>query len=354
MSGCDVVRDVKNTLLIALTYVATVIGAGFASGQEILSYFVVYGKKSIYSLMGVCVLFVVCALCVMLRVDKNDINGFGEYICSIAPKKACSFIKICVMLFMLVSFCSMVSGSGELFYSALKTSRVFGMCTMMLLCVVVFWFDIKAILTVNAILAPIMAVSLFLLGIYSFVFRDVATFGSGLITSLCKNYIVSGLIYASYNLLSAIVIIAGLKDVITSKRVCIGASIIGGGALFIISASIWVAIKLYYGKIVLGEIPLLSIVSRNGKTIEIIYSLSLYFSMFTTAISCGYGVFNYLMTSLKIKKLTAIIILIAVSCPILFLGFSGIVKYVYSLFGYLGIILIVYVLCDGVKMMGEK
>ncbi len=354
MSGCDLVREVKNTLLIALTYVATVIGAGFASGQEILSYFVVYGKKSIYSLMGVCVLFILCALCVMMRVDKNDINGFDEYICSIAPKKACNFIKICVMLFMLVSFCSMVSGSGELFYSSLKINRIFGMGAMMLLCVVVFWFDIKAILTVNAVLAPIMAVSLFFLGIYSFVFRDVATFSSTLVTSLCKNYIISGLIYASYNLLSAIVIIAGLKELITKRSVCIGASVIGGGALFIISIAIWASIKLYYGKIILGELPFLSIVSRNGKMLEIIYSLSLYFSMFTTAISCGYGVFNYLMTSLKIKKLTAIIILIAASCPILLFGFSGIVKHIYSLFGYLGIILIVYVLCDGVKMISEK
>ena len=33
----------KNTLIVAFTYVGTIIGAGFASGQEIKKFFVDYG-----------------------------------------------------------------------------------------------------------------------------------------------------------------------------------------------------------------------------------------------------------------------------------------------------------------------
>lgn len=189
------------------------------------------------------------------------------------------------------------------------------MAAMLLACAVVFFFDLKGILTVNAVLAPIMAVSLFVLGVMSFVFRDTAVFGSGILARLCDNFIVSALIYASYNLLTAIVILAQMRQIVTKKRVALGAAVIGGAALFIIALAIWAAIGLYYGKIELGEMPFLTIVARRGDIMRILYSVVLYFSMFTTAISCGYGVLEWLRHTFRIKKLTAIVVLIAVSCP---------------------------------------
>ncbi|HBT48846.1 MAG: hypothetical protein XD49_0570 [Caldanaerobacter subterraneus] len=43
---------------IAATYIGTVVGAGFASGQEILQFFVYHGKKGILGLLIVTLLFV--------------------------------------------------------------------------------------------------------------------------------------------------------------------------------------------------------------------------------------------------------------------------------------------------------
>ena len=255
---------------------------------------------------------------------------------------------------MLASFCTMAAGSGELFLSGFGVAPIYGMAAMLLACAVVFFFDLKGILAVNAVLAPIMAVSLFVLGVVSFVFRDTAVFGSGILSKLCGNYIVSALIYASYNLLTAIVILSQMRQMVTKKRVALGAAVIGGAALFIIALAIWAAIGLYYGKVELGEMPFLTIVARRGDVMRILYSVVLYFSMFTTAISCGYGVLEWLRHTFRIKKLTAIVVLIAVSCPVLTLGFSSIVQNVYSIFGYLGLVLIVYVLADGVRMLSEK
>ncbi|MBE7026615.1 MAG: hypothetical protein E7410_03520 [Ruminococcaceae bacterium] len=347
-------KEVKNTFLIAGTFIATVIGAGFASGQEILSYFVVYGKKSIYGLMIVCVLFILCALCVMLRTYKDDINGFDEYMSVVSGTKSRIFIKACIMLFMFASFCSMTAGNGELFFENFKCERFVGAFVMMLVCFVIFLFDLKGILTVNAVLAPIMTISLFVLGLCTFTFRDQTVFANGVFVRLCENYVVSALIYASYNLLTVIVILSEMRPLIIKKSVCYAASTIGGSALFVIALSMWAAIKLYYGKIALSDIPFLTIVSRGGEGVKMFYSIILCFSMLTTAISCGYGVIEWLVSTLKIKKLAAIMILIAASYPVLLLGFTGIVRNVYSIFGYLGLVMIVYILADGVRMMNGK
>ena len=352
--GVICLKDIKRIFLIAGTYVATVIGAGFASGQEILSYFAVYGKRSIYGLAIVCVLFILCAMCVMLRIYKDDIGGFDEYMSVVSGKRMGIFIRICVTLFMFATFCSMAAGSGELAYDIFKDGRVYGIAAMLIMCTIVFLFDLKGILAVNAVLAPIMAVSLFTLGLYTFIFRDTAVFAQGIASKLCDNYVTSALIYASYNILTAIVILAQMRPVISRRRVCIFSSVLGGGALFVIALAIWGSISLYYGMIPLGEMPFLTIVARRGNFLRMLYSAALYFSMLTTAISCGYGVIERLKSVFGIKKLTAVIILIAASCPVLTLGFSDIVKNVYSVFGYMGLALIVYVLADGVRMMGEK
>lgn len=347
-------KEIKNSLLIAGTFIATIIGAGFASGQEILSYFVIYGKSSIYGLFIVCALFVLCSACVMLRISNAGIGSFDEYMNIIAGNGIGTFIKLCVTLFMFASFCSMAAGSGELFCAAFGSDKSIGIFAMLCVCTIVFLFDLKGILAINSILAPIMCVSLFFLGLYTFLFRDVETFGSGIIEQVCKNYITSSLVYASYNILTSIVILAEMKNLITKKRVCIISSVIGGTTLFVIALVMWASLMLYYTKIPLGSMPFFTLVSRHGEIVSYLYSTVVYLSMLTTAVSCGYGVIRWLGDRLKIKRLSSIILTIALSLPIIFLGFEGIVKNVYSIFGYLGLILIVYILSDGVRLMSGK
>ena len=55
-------RNIRNILSVVCGYVAAVIGAGFASGQEIISFFVKYGKYSIIGVLLSCVIFSVFAI----------------------------------------------------------------------------------------------------------------------------------------------------------------------------------------------------------------------------------------------------------------------------------------------------
>ena len=74
-------RNIRNVLSVVCGYVAAVIGAGFASGQEIISFFVKYGKYSIIGVLlfvryffGVCV----CGFIGMCR--KKNIETYSDYL----------------------------------------------------------------------------------------------------------------------------------------------------------------------------------------------------------------------------------------------------------------------------------
>lgn len=40
-----------NTFKVAATYMGTIVGAGFASGQEVLQFFAVYGRTGLWSIL---------------------------------------------------------------------------------------------------------------------------------------------------------------------------------------------------------------------------------------------------------------------------------------------------------------
>ena len=351
--------ELKNILMLAGLYISTVIGAGFASGQEILSFFVVYGKKSAPGLVLVSIIFALCGSCVMYRVYRSKLNNFGEYMQHIAGKKTAAAVELCTVLFMFAGFSSMAAGSGALMQNYPDWHYIYGVLIMIALCSLVFLFDLKGILAVNAILAPVLCIGLITLGISAFLSHDAPVFASDIITwvgsgTLIKNWLVSAIIYSAYNMLTTVVVLADTRSLIHRGRSAVGAGVVGGGVLGIIALIIWAAIGLYYGKTDLGEIPLLAIVSRQGRLLEHMYSAILMVAMFTTAVSFGYGFLSRLKDILGYRSNSLVLILGLITIPVALLGFSGIVQSLYTLFGYLGIPLVVLILRDGVRMARER
>ena len=62
------------------SYIATLVGAGFASGQEIVSFFVKFGRYSIVGIVISSVLFALIAYAVLFACAKNKIHTFNEYL----------------------------------------------------------------------------------------------------------------------------------------------------------------------------------------------------------------------------------------------------------------------------------
>lgn len=68
----------KNWIKIAFIYVGTVIGAGFASGREIIEFFAVYGLKGSWGIFISCILFAFIGGVLLVKVYNNKIESFNE------------------------------------------------------------------------------------------------------------------------------------------------------------------------------------------------------------------------------------------------------------------------------------
>ena len=77
----------KKSVIVSFSYIAAIIGAGFASGAEIVSYFLKYGKQSILGIILSGVLFGVLSYFVLKICVREKISTFSEFLDAIMPKR---------------------------------------------------------------------------------------------------------------------------------------------------------------------------------------------------------------------------------------------------------------------------
>lgn len=120
--------------MIVFTIIGSIIGAGFASGQEIYLFFYKYGKHGIYGL-AICSLLMSCIIYKVLRiVHKKDINTYQEFLDEIFKKEAnkkkylsMSYINnIIINIFLVFTFFIMVAGFGAYFSQEFGIKSIIG------------------------------------------------------------------------------------------------------------------------------------------------------------------------------------------------------------------------------------
>ena len=98
---------------ITLVIIGALIGAGFASGQEIFSFFYIYGKNGIYGILIMSILigiFIYKSLKIIYQKQVYNYNDFLNLF--IKNTKIRNVILWIVNVLLLVSFYIMVAGFG--------------------------------------------------------------------------------------------------------------------------------------------------------------------------------------------------------------------------------------------------
>ena len=113
ITGLCEVLFLKNILIVSYSFTAALIGAGFASGGEILSYFTVFGRNGIWGIFffaAVCAafLFAVFSLC-----RKYDAHSFDELLSVTGDRRIIRAIRGFTAVFSFCVFSAMLSAIGE-------------------------------------------------------------------------------------------------------------------------------------------------------------------------------------------------------------------------------------------------
>lgn len=314
--------------------IGTVIGAGFASGKEIFTFFNVYGFYGSWGLFF-SVLFMGFLIYRTLSITiNNNITSYQDFIDKVITKSKFMNSLICniVNILLLISFIIMVAGFAAYFSQELDISYIIGATLIALLCFLTFLRNIDGIVKINKYFIPFLIFIIVLLG-----FKNSGCFSyfNYYTLDVSFNWFVSAILYASYNLILLIPILISLKNYIKNINTSIIVSVITTFFLLLMSMILYCLLNYYFIDIQSLELPTVYIASKFGRIFMYICSFVILGAIFTTAASSGYGFLNNLnITNKKIYYMTALsMCMFAVILSKI--GFSTLLNLLYPILGFL-------------------
>ena len=315
---------------------ATIIGAGFASGQEILQFFTAYYEGGFYGIILSGVLFATVGCIIIVKVYNERIRTYEEFLFPAVGWLLGWVMQIVVSLFMGSILCIMIAGAGSIISDKTGLPYRYAILITAVLCMVALLTDIKGIMILISFITPILVFGIIGVGFYIIISKDTSVFslvgGFGTITD---NWFVSSLLYVSYNSIPAVVVMCSLLPYLKNKKVASFGGIVGGGMLCLMAIILNVTLNMFYSDIAHHKMPVLSIIDRCNPIIGEGYTFLMLLAMFISAITSGYGFIERVTSRVKISKRVVIMVVCGIAIPLSNIGFSRLISLLYPIFGVL-------------------
>ncbi len=347
--------EFKNAVRIACIYVSSVVGAGFASGQEIIKFFTTYYEGGFYGIILAGVIFAAVGGIVLDRVYSEGIGNYDEFVYPTFGRLAGWIVNIVVTLFMLALFSIMVAGMGSILHDKLALSYRLSVILMACICMFVILGDIRRVTSVSSVVTPVLILGIIFIGLYIIVFKDISVFNIiSLLRNKSDNWFVSSLLYVSYNSILSVIVLCNLLPYLKSRRSAAWGGILGGFILCLITLILNTTINLFYPRFTKGEIPMLDIVERYSSVLSHIYTAVLWLAMLVSAVNSGFCLVERISsrTGINMKLITVIICILVI--PLSFVGFSGLISSIYPMFGYVGLFMLTVIIFHRAKEIFRK
>lgn len=343
----------KRSLQIGSAFVGLIVGAGFASGQEVMQYFTGFGiwgaaggilATALFALLG----YAFAQLGYQLQATSHKTVMYhlgGRYIGPI--------FDFVITFFLFGVAVVMFAGSGATFEQMFGIDAMIGSIIMVVLTILTLLLDSKKIVGVIAAITPYLLGIIFIILLYSIFTMDISLAQADAIAksqqSAAPNWLLGAFLYVSYNLSAGaallIIMCGGERDPKVASR----GGILGGlmlGALILL---------IHFGMFVKMDVvdslpmPTLELANQIHPVVGILMAVALLGMMYNTAVGMFYS-FTLRFIPAESKAYKPAVIIIGILGFIASLaGFTTLIGKVYATMGYLGFALIIAVIVAWVR-----
>ena len=234
----------------------------------------------------------------------------------------------------------MIAGFGGYLAETIKIPQIIGSSILAIMCVIIMSKETKGIVKVSEIIVPILIVFIVVIGVYTVISTNVANKIEQMNIINGSSWLVSGVLYASYNTILLIPVLISVNNIIDRREVS-KTSIVITFMIFLLATAVFVSMLKIDVNIKRIEMPVSYVISTQLSKLKVLYGIVILTSILTTAISLIAG----LMQNVKEKSNKKIMLcLICISSIFISqIGFSALINFLYPIFGYIGIIQILLI-----------
>lgn len=326
------------TLQIAFTYIGTIVGAGFATGQEILKFFTRYGHWAVLTILLSTILFIWLGTKMMVIARRIKAESYEDFNRHLFGDQVGSTISLFTMVILIGVNSIMLAGAGAIFQEHLGFHYQTGLILTLVGSYFLLKRGISGILQMNSLIVPLMlTLSLIIIfntfqipGAQRFLFleTDRTIFGAWM----------SPLLYTAFNLGMAQAVLVPMARHTDEEKSLVWGGIIGGAGIGFMLIAAHFAMSSQMPDILQFEIPMGNIAIRLGTVVQTIYLLLIFLEIFSTFVADIYGVTMQLKQRIPVKPALITPILMLVCYLLSQFGFSSLLSVFYPIFGALSMV----------------
>lgn len=349
--------SILDTFKYAGATIALLIGSGFATGQEIIQYFVAHGHKGIYVAI---ILFILLSFVVYELTTAGFRNRFDEgndIFYYYGGKYLGAFYDYFATFVLFLSFIVLVAGAGATGNQHLNLPVWVGSVSLGVVAVLAGLLGIKKIIDIIGKIGPLVVVIVIALGLTSIIknYGELSHITENLhkyqLLKASDNWFLGALSYVGFNMIWLMAFVSQMGKEAKSVKELKYSSVLGA---FLFSLGI---VILYLGllsvlpKIQGSQIPNLAMATLVSPVFATVFSVLIFIEIFNTSVPLLWSVVTRFSDEGE-KKYYIWMVVLGIAGTILgmMVRFDKLVNIVYSINGYVGFTLLLVMIYKFIKV----
>lgn len=334
----------KKNISLILAYVGILTGAGLASGQELLQYFIAFGKVGLVALAIVGILHFLLGGAILQLGSYYQANSHIDVLDEVAHPVLGRFLDYSLLFTCFVFGFVMIAGAGSNLNQEFGLANWIGalICTLMIM--IIGMMDFEKVTRIIGAFTPLILIFVFIGSIFTFIRSDFdferLDMISKTLTPNTANPVIATINYFAMCIMSAVSMAFVLGGSKFNSKEAGRAGLIGGFLVGILGFLIGFTLFLNIDLVKNADIPMQLIVKEIHPVLGMIMSLIIYGMIFNTAISLFYSMARRFAGEDERKFKIFLILLTLLGFGVSFLGFKQLVAIFYPIIGYIGIVLV--------------
>lgn len=338
----------KNTLAessfkVAAVYIGTVVGAGFASGQEVLQFFGYFGLWGLAGLAVATALLVYFGYATMSLGHRLGSSSYRPVIRMAGGRWAGNAVDAVITFFLFGVLTIMAAGAGALFAEQFGLPSWTGSTLMVAVSLVTVLLGFGGVISAISIFVPFLLAAIGGVSFYTLATKWPAlvanTDWSAPARAAVDFWPLAALNYVSYNMVLAVAVLAPLGAVAAPQAIRRGA-VWGGLGLGLGATAIFLSTLAGVPQAAAFEIPMVFSARSISPWVGTVYGVVLLAEIYTTAVGGLYGFVSRLADPQGPRfRLVAVAASLA-GLAAAQVGFSRMVGTVFPAVGYAGFLLL--------------
>ncbi|MCQ0169092.1 hypothetical protein DN388_19275 [Pseudomonas sp. S12(2018)] len=334
----------KESLKIAGAFVGVIVGAGFASGRELLLMFVDFG---VWGLLGTVVsasLFIFLGMALAGMGSRLRASSHKDVVNALCGRYLGAFVDLMITFFMFAVTVVMLAGGGALLEQQFGIPALFGSLAVTVIVVAIVCLDVQKVIGMIGAATPLLILTAVAVALYGVATRGLSFGELDQLASQqdagASHWLLGALLYVSYNIVAGVPFLSIMGGTAKTEKHAIWGGIFGGALLGVLMLVMSLGLLSRLDSVADLPMPMLSIATEISPVLGLVMAVVIFLMILNTAVGTLYSFSARLLPAgtrtFRIGSAAAGALAFVGSL----VGFVSLVGQVYPLFGYLGFLLI--------------